>query len=202
MGLADAGDCAADDAIDWARAGLQVRNWPACTTAAQSARPPASSCNGAWTWRPPGSASNPDILVPGFPAAPVRAGFSGSSPAVVAKDLLRGQGPAPERPGQAAMPELAGQGRRRDGHDGALGVGQAVAAHLGKGQPAQRAPAAGAHDQHIVRAAGPADRREPHPRLPSARPGVAGRPGPGTPSPARATTRPGGRGHRPAVPRR
>lgn len=52
------------------------------------------------------------------------------------------------------MPELAGQGGRRDGDNGTLGMGQAVAAHLGKGQPPQRAPAASAHNQHIVRAAG------------------------------------------------
>ncbi len=52
------------------------------------------------------------------------------------------------------MPEFAGQGGWWDGNDGTLGAGQAVAAHLGKGQPPQRAPAVGAHDQHIVRAAG------------------------------------------------
>jgi hypothetical protein len=53
------------------------------------------------------------------------------------------------------MPEFAGQGGRRDGDDGALGMGQAVAAHLGKGQPPQRAPAASAHNQHIVRGGWP-----------------------------------------------
>ena len=114
---------------------------------APSARPPASSCNAAWTWRPPGSASNADIGVPGFPAAPVRAGSSGSWPVAVAEDLLRGQRPAPERPGQSAMPEFTDQGGRRDGDDGTLGVGQAVAARLGKGReedagicPASRCP--------------------------------------------------------------
>ena len=53
------------------------------------------------------------------------------------------------------MPEFAGQGGRRYGDDGALGMGQAVAAHLGKGQPPQRAPAASAHNQHIVRGGWP-----------------------------------------------
>ena len=52
------------------------------------------------------------------------------------------------------MPELAGEGGWRDGQDGALGVSQAVAAHLGKGHPGQRAAAAGPYDQHIARAAG------------------------------------------------
>jgi hypothetical protein len=52
------------------------------------------------------------------------------------------------------MPELAGQFGRRDGYDRTLGVSQAVAAHCGEGQPGQRAPAAGAHDQHIPRTAG------------------------------------------------
>ena len=55
------------------------------------------------------------------------------------------------------MPEFAGQGGRRDGDDGTLRTGQAVAAHLGKGQPPRRAPAARAHHQHIVRAAGQVD---------------------------------------------
>jgi hypothetical protein len=87
-----AGDCAADDVIDRARASLHVRightraridvtpapepdaltdrelrrdlnaaetpNSPASTTTAPSTRPPASSCNTTWTWKPPGSASN------------------------------------------------------------------------------------------------------------------------------------------------
>jgi hypothetical protein len=39
----------------------------------------------------------------------------------------------------------------RTGH---WGVGQAVAAHFGKGHPGQRAAAAGAYDQHIAGAAG------------------------------------------------
>ncbi len=52
------------------------------------------------------------------------------------------------------MPEFAGECRRRDSEDWALGVGQAVAAHLGKGHPGQRAAAASAHDQHIAGAAG------------------------------------------------
>ena len=52
------------------------------------------------------------------------------------------------------MPEFAGERGRRDGQDRALGVGQAVAAHPGKGQPGQRAAAASAHDQHIAGAAG------------------------------------------------
>ena len=60
------------------------------------------------------------------------------------------------------MPELAGQGGRRDGDNGTLGMGQAVAAHLGKGQPPQRAPAASAHNQHIVRAAGQVDQHPAH----------------------------------------
>ena len=46
---------------------------------------------------------------------------------------------------------------RRDGDDGTLGMGQAVTAHLGEAQPPQRAPAAGAHDQHIVWADGQVD---------------------------------------------
>ena len=82
---------------------------------------------------------------------------SGSWPVVAAEDPLRGKRPAPERPGQAAMPEFAGQGGWWDGEDGAPGVGQAVAAHLGKGQPPQRTPASGAHDQHIIGAAGQVD---------------------------------------------
>ncbi len=67
---------------------------------------------------------------------------------------LRGQGAAPEDPGEPAVAELAGQGGRRDGHDRALGMGHAVPADLGKGRAAQRAPAARPHDQHIVGAAG------------------------------------------------
>jgi hypothetical protein len=60
------------------------------------------------------------------------------------------------------MPELADQGGRRDGDNGTLGMGQAVAAHLGKGQPPQRAPATSAHNQHIVRAAGQVDQHPAH----------------------------------------
>jgi hypothetical protein len=52
------------------------------------------------------------------------------------------------------MPELAGERGWRDGQNGALGVGRAVAAHLGKGHPGQRAAAAGHYDQHIAGAAG------------------------------------------------
>jgi len=55
------------------------------------------------------------------------------------------------------MPDFPGECGRRNGDHRALGMGQAVAAHLGKGQPPQRAPAAGAHNQHIVRAAGQVD---------------------------------------------
>ena len=55
------------------------------------------------------------------------------------------------------MREFAGKGGRRYGQDRALGVGQAVTAHLGKDHPGQRAAAAGAHDQHITRAAGKVD---------------------------------------------
>ena len=60
------------------------------------------------------------------------------------------------------MPEFADQGGRRDGDDGTLGMGQAVAADFGKGQAPQRAPAASAHDQHIVRAAGQVDQNPAH----------------------------------------
>ena len=52
------------------------------------------------------------------------------------------------------MREFAGKGGRRYGQDRAPGVGQAIAAHLGKGHPGQRAAPPGAHDQHIARAAG------------------------------------------------
>ncbi len=52
------------------------------------------------------------------------------------------------------MPELTGQRGWRDGQDGALGVGQAVAAHLGTGHPGQRAGAAGkVHQDPACRAA-------------------------------------------------
>jgi hypothetical protein len=68
------------------------------------------------------------------------------------------------------MPELAGEGRRRDGQDWALGVRHAVAAHLREGQAAQRTATASPHDQHIIRAAGqlhqhPARRTPLHVRL-------------------------------------
>ena len=52
------------------------------------------------------------------------------------------------------MPEFAGQGRRWDGYDRALSMGQAVAAHFEEGQAGQHALTASTHDQHIVRAAG------------------------------------------------
>ena len=50
--------------------------------------------------------------------------------------------------GPACCPvcEPVGQGGRRDGHDRALGMGQAVAADLGKDQPAQRTTAASPDD--------------------------------------------------------
>lgn len=47
------------------------------------------------------------------------------------------------------MPEFSGERGRRDGQDGALGVGQAVAAHPGKDHPGQRAAATSAHHQYI-----------------------------------------------------
>ena len=55
------------------------------------------------------------------------------------------------------MPQFVGERRWRDGHDGALGVGQAVAAHSGKGHPGQSAAAPGPDDQQIAGAAGKVD---------------------------------------------
>jgi len=55
------------------------------------------------------------------------------------------------------MPEFAGKCGRRDGQDRAPGVGQAVAAYLGKDHPGQGAAAARADDQHIAGAAGKVD---------------------------------------------
>jgi hypothetical protein len=68
------------------------------------------------------------------------------------------------------VPEFAGKFGRWNRQDRALRVGQAVGAHLRKGDPGQRAPAASAHDQHIVGAAGkihqdPAGRATLHVRL-------------------------------------
>ena len=74
------------------------------------------------------------------------------------------------------MAEFAGQGRRRDGQDRALGVRHAVAAHLGEGQAGQRISAAGSHDQHIVRAAGQVHQHPPR-RPRSTRGCTSGSPG-------------------------
>ncbi len=55
------------------------------------------------------------------------------------------------------MPDFAGECGRRNGEDRALGVGQAVAAHLAGDHPGQRATTAGTHDQQVTSAAGDRD---------------------------------------------
>ena len=55
------------------------------------------------------------------------------------------------------MPDFPGECGRRDGEHGALGMGQAVAAHLAGDHPGQHATTASTHDQQVIRAAGHSD---------------------------------------------
>src|SRR5436190_18485686 len=77
--------------------------------------------------------------------------------ALVPEDPVRGEGPVPQRPPERAMPDFPGERRRRNGDDWALGVGQAVTAHLAGDQPGQRTTAARTHDQQVAGAAGQID---------------------------------------------
>jgi CPA1 family monovalent cation:H+ antiporter len=62
------------------------------TTTAPSARPPASSCNTAWTWKPPGSASNADPTRPEQRVRRVRRGPAARTTAVLKQILPNGRG--------------------------------------------------------------------------------------------------------------
>ena len=55
------------------------------------------------------------------------------------------------------MPDFPGQRGRRNGEHRALGMGQAVAAHLATDHSGQRTTTAGTHDQQVTRAVGHAD---------------------------------------------
>ncbi len=57
-------------------------------------------------------------------------------------------------PGKADVPDFLGQGRRRNGEHGALGMGQAVSADLAGDHPGQCATAASSHDQQVTGAGG------------------------------------------------
>jgi hypothetical protein len=55
------------------------------------------------------------------------------------------------------MPDFPGQCGRRNGDHWALGMGQAVAAHLATDHPGQRTTTASTHDQQVTRAVGDID---------------------------------------------
>jgi len=73
-------------------------------------------------------------------------------PCLGPKDPIRSQPPVPERPDERAMPDFPGQCGRRNGDHWALGMGQAVAAHLATDHPGQRTTTASTHDQQVTRA--------------------------------------------------
>jgi hypothetical protein len=63
----------------------------------------------------------------------------------------------PEHPCEPALAGFPGECRRRNKDHRAVGAGCAVAAHLARDHPRQRATTASTHDQHVTRAAGNAD---------------------------------------------
>lgn len=63
------------------------------------------------------------------------------------------------------MPDVPGESGRRNGKHRALGMGQAVAAHLAGDHPGQRTTTTGTHDQQVTRAAGNTD-QDPASRAP------------------------------------
>ena len=63
----------------------------------------------------------------------------------------------PERPDERARPDFPGQCGRRNGDHRALGMGQAVAAHLAAGHPGQRPSTASTDGQQVIRAVGDFD---------------------------------------------
>jgi hypothetical protein len=63
------------------------------------------------------------------------------------------------------MPDFPGQFRRRNGHDRALGMSYAAAAHLAADHPGQSPATPSTHDQQVTRAAGKTD-QDPASRAP------------------------------------